>query len=396
MPSTQRFDITRVKLKHYRSIGECDVKLEPLTILVGPNGSGKSNFVDSLRLVSQALDENLDNALRERGGAAEVRRRSNGHPTHFTVDLTFESADYSGTYMFQIGASQGGEYRVARESCRVRPAGAMVDGDHWYEVRDGKVIDSSYDTAMPPASEDRLYLVNAAALPHFRSVFDGLSDVNVYNLNPGVMREPQRPDAGDLLRRDGANIASVLEHLQRNDPATKAKIEDYLQLVVPGTTGASRVSYGAYESIAFRQKVAGRKDTWTFPATSMSDGTLRALGVLVALFSRGNHGYSPIGIEEPETALHPAAAGLLLEALQTASEDRQVIATSHSPELLDSADLKPHNILAVRADGGVTTIGEVDEVTAKSIEDKEFTAGELLRVDQLQPNQVFSQPGLFA
>jgi predicted ATPase len=81
----QRFDLTRVRLRFYRSIAACDVHLGPLTMLVGRNGSGKSNFLDALRLTAQALAENLDNALRERGGVAEVRRRFKGHPTHFAI-----------------------------------------------------------------------------------------------------------------------------------------------------------------------------------------------------------------------------------------------------------------------------------------------------------------------
>ncbi|HYO70073.1 MAG TPA: AAA family ATPase, partial [Archangium sp.] len=42
--------LTRVQLRHYRSIEACDVRLGPLTFLVGPNGSGKSNFLDALKL----------------------------------------------------------------------------------------------------------------------------------------------------------------------------------------------------------------------------------------------------------------------------------------------------------------------------------------------------------
>jgi hypothetical protein len=36
--------LTRVVLRNYKSIGYCDVRLNPLTYLVGANGSGKSNF----------------------------------------------------------------------------------------------------------------------------------------------------------------------------------------------------------------------------------------------------------------------------------------------------------------------------------------------------------------
>jgi len=395
MNVTRRFDINRVRLQHYRSIKRCDVLLEDLTVLVGPNGSGKSNFVDSLRFVSQALGENLDNALRERGGAAEVRRRSAGHPTHFTIELDFTGDGITGGYRFKIGAVKGGDYRVTHERCVVHRNDTLADEDVFYEVRDGQLVASSFQTPLPPSADDRLYLVHAAAIPDFRPVFDGLSDVNVYNLNPGVMRAPQRPDAGDLLRRDGSNIASVLEHLRRTAPDVKNKVEEYLRLVVPGTVAAERVSYGAYESLEFRQHVEGREDAWTFPATSMSDGTLRALGILVALFAPGSSGYSPIGIEEPETALHPAAAGLLLEALSLASEERQVVATSHSPELLDSSDLRPENILTVRAESGVTSIGAMAPAAAEALRDGSYTAGELLRVDQLQPPFPIEQLGLF-
>ena len=77
--------ITRVVLRNYKSIGYCDVRLGPLTYLVGANGSGKSNFLDALHLVRDALNGSLDNALNERGGLSEVRRRSSGHPNHFEI-----------------------------------------------------------------------------------------------------------------------------------------------------------------------------------------------------------------------------------------------------------------------------------------------------------------------
>jgi AAA15 family ATPase/GTPase len=47
--------ISRVRIKNYKSIAECDVRLGPLTVLVGPNGSGKSNFLDALAFVARAL-----------------------------------------------------------------------------------------------------------------------------------------------------------------------------------------------------------------------------------------------------------------------------------------------------------------------------------------------------
>src|SRR5262245_57532377 len=112
--------LTRVRLKNYRSIAACDVALGPLTFLVGPNGSGKSNFLDALRLITDALTHSLDHALRERGGVQEVRRRSTGHPPNFGVRVDFQiSGGSAGHYVFDIAAQAGGTYTVKREECAI-------------------------------------------------------------------------------------------------------------------------------------------------------------------------------------------------------------------------------------------------------------------------------------
>jgi len=77
--------IRRVRARNFKSIAACDVELGPLSHLVGPNGSGKSNFLDVLHFVKDALQGSLENALHLRGGLSEVRRRSGGHPKHWTI-----------------------------------------------------------------------------------------------------------------------------------------------------------------------------------------------------------------------------------------------------------------------------------------------------------------------
>lgn len=388
-PSPTRFWIDRVWLRHYRSIAHCEVALGQLTLLVGANGSGKSNFLDALRLVADSLQTTLDHALRDRGGIAEVRRRATGHPAHFAVRLRFRGGGTSGEYGFQIAALKSGDFRVSHEECRI--AAPDRGGEAFFRVRDGVLVSKS-EQVMPPASPARLYLVSASGLPAFRAAFDGLSGINVYNVNPDAMRGLQTPDSGELLRRDGSNIGSVIERLRREQPGVKARVEEYLTRIVEGTTSVERKGLGAYETIEFGQRVAGSASPWSFQATSMSDGTLRALGVLTALFSGPDTRLSPVGIEEPESALHPAAAGLLLDALRDASSRRQVLATSHSPDLLDSKSIRADELLAVTASEGQTTIGPVDETARYALEESLYTPGELLRVDQLQPQPRTATP----
>jgi predicted ATPase len=385
-----RFSLTRVRLRQYRSIASADVRLGDLLLLVGPNGSGKSNFLDALRLTSESLQTSLDQALRSRGGVAEVRRRSTGHPTHFAIDLDFSGETLHGVYGFEVAAVRGGGFRIAREYCEVwfdsLLEGGQRDADARFSVALGK-LDFTTEPVMPPVSEQRLYLVAAAGLESFRPVFDGLAGISVFNLNPDVMRQPQTPDAGELLQRDGANVASVLDRLERSirGSTDKGRVEEYLQHIVPGMHGVRRSDLGNWETLEFIQDVPGAKSPWRFQAQSVSDGTLRALGVLVALFAGTGGTLSTVGIEEPESALHPAAAGVLLDALRDASERRQVIVTSHSPDLLDRHDFKLSELRAVRSINGETVIGELDPAGALALHEDLYTPGELLRTDQLLP-----------
>jgi predicted ATPase len=125
-------------------------------------------------------------------------------------------------------------------------------------------------------------------------------------------------------------------------------------------------------------------------AENMSDGTLRALGVLTALFqsSNGTGKKVPfVGIEEPEVAVHPGAAGVLRDGLRTASKATQIAVTSHSPDLLDDKDIRDENILAVVNRNGETKIALPDEAGRSAIRDRLYTAGELLRLNQLEPDE---------
>ena len=379
--------LTRVVLKNYKSIGACDVQLGPLMFLVGANGAGKSNFLDALRFVADALRTSLDHALRDRGGIKEVRRRSGDHPTHFAMRFDFVLGNgTSGHYSFRIGARQQGGYEIQNEECVVMSD--ILTPEVHFTVRSGEVISTSAKVA-PAAAIDRLYLVNASGLPEFRPVYEAFSHMGFYNLNPDRIRDLQPPDAGELLARDGSNLASVLGQLTTNNAAIKQRIEEYLAKVVPGVHGVDVKTIGPKETLEFRQAVTGSPDTWRFLAANMSDGTLRALGVLVALFQSINGKATRVplvGIEEPEVALHPAAAGILLDSLRDAGRNAQIIVTSHSPDLLDDENIETESILAVVAEQGTTRIGPLDETGRSAMRDRLYTAGDLLRLNQITPD----------
>lgn len=378
--------IRQVRLRNYKSISACDVTLHPLTFLVGPNGAGKSNFLDALRFVTDSLRSSLDHALRDRGGIHEVRRRSGGHPNHFGLRLEFElPGGHSGHYAFRVGARPRGGYEVQTEECEIRSSDRILSPSGFH-VESGVV--SGLPSA-PAASIDRLYLVNVSGLPEFRPLYEALSRMGFYNLNPERIRDLQAPDAGELLSRDGSNITSVLRHMSTENARRKKRIEEYLSRVVPGIQGVDVKVVGPKETLEFRQEMAGAEHPWRFLAANMSDGTLRALAILVSLFQSANGGVPGVplvGIEEPEIALHPAAAGLLLDGLRDASSSTQVVVTSHSPDLLDDSKLDTDSILAVQAVRGTTQIACLDELGRTALKTRLYTAGELLRQNQLRPD----------
>lgn len=380
--------LRRVKIRNYKSIGKCDIAPGRLTILVGRNGSGKSNFLDALRFLGDGLQTSLDHAIKSRGGIDEVRRRSTGHPHNFGIEVEMNLPKFhTASYGFEVSSQPKGGFLLKSEKLDVwHPDGSKLAR---FRLTNGEIEDSSIEN-MPKAAKDRLYLVTASGMAEFGDSYDALLSMGFYNLSPEQMKEVHGPDAGELLRRDGSNIASVVARLAEDDPGIKTRIRDYLAAIVPDIVDFDRVPLGHRETLEFRQQVKGSQHPWRFYAANMSDGTLRTLGVLVAamqLVNRKNR-VRLVGIEEPESALHPAAAGALMDSLREAATNTQVLLTSHSPDLLDRFEPDKDELIVVQAAQGATELGPADPASLESIRNHLYSAGDLLRMDQLQPDKL--------
>lgn len=379
-----------VSIANYKSIAKCRVDLGPLIFLVGPNGSGKSNFLDALRFVADALNTTLEQSLRDRGGIQSVRRRSRGHPTHFGIRLDLSLPDgREGLYSFKVGAEREGAFVVQREECRVASQNALEPSE-FFVAEEGRIVQSS--RSIPTALErDRLALVAISGLPEFRPIYEGLRRMGFYNLNPDRIRDLQEPDAGQILGRDGRNLAAVVRELGRFEAGrVLSKVCEHLEAVVPGVETVEHRTLGPKETLEFRQQVTGDQNPWRFLASEMSDGTLRSLAILVAAFQaevNGQRRVSLVGIEEPEMALHPGAAEVIAEVLLLASDRVQVLATTHSPDLLNHKAIRDEHLLAVAAEGGATVVGPIERGARSALRDKLYAAGELLSQGPIEPDR---------
>lgn len=396
--------VRRVVLRNYRSVKQCDVSLEPLTFLVGPNGSGKSNFLDALRFVAGSLRGPMDEEVWARGTLEYLGHRSPEPAKSFFIQLELTLAGGGDArYRFDVASKPGG-FAIAQEDCVVR---GETTPEASYSVRDGQVQSATIQPA-PPAPSDRLYLANVSGFPQFRPVYDHLIGMKFYNILPEAIKQHAVHGSSDILLPDGTGAANILREIYRRSPGGRERINEYMQAILPGlesievetlerhTTvrrigpaGKIKTRFLGDDDLALWFAIRSGDASISYPHQSMSDGTLHAFGVLLALFQccdrPPNRPISLVGIEEPEAALHPAAAGILRDALIEGSQCAQVIVTSHSAELLDSKDFNQRWLLVVDNVDGKTVIGPADEASRSIMRDRLYTAGELLKLNQLQP-----------
>lgn len=380
--------IRRVVIHNYKSIEKCDVTLGRFNVFVGRNGAGKSNFLDALQFVADALSAGLLNALEKRGGILNVLRRGNKSPSSFRIEIELQLFLFQANYRIEIAKEPHGGFVVDEESLDVWAYEKDKRLTSNFVNNRGHLRDSNdSDGVTRSISKTGLYLPVASVLVHYEEVSSALVSLCSYNLTPSLMRALIPIESGTVLRESGSNVASVVSRLFRERPATFSRVVEYIAQIVPGLIAVKPLEIGGYEILEFELQVLGESQPRKFQSQNMSDGTLRSLGVLVAAlqFYQRTDSSHVIGIEEPESAIHPAAMAVLLDALREASVNNQILVTTHSPDLLDRVDMESDTLFVVADVTGRTVIAPIDRASESAIRDHLYTPGELLRMDQLEP-----------
>ncbi|MBI3928147.1 MAG: AAA family ATPase [Armatimonadetes bacterium] len=117
-------------------------------------------------------------------------------------------------------------------------------------------------------------------------------------------------------------------------------------------------------------------------ALAASDGNLRLLALITALHLMPEHGL--LCVEEPEHGLHPLVFGPLLDLIRercAPDGTRQVVVATHSPDLIDAAEVS-EVIVAERQADGSTSLRRLDsDDLGEWLQD--FRLGELWRMRHL-------------
>lgn len=380
--------ITRIVIKRFRSFPSAVLELDNPLFVVGRNGSGKSNLADVFSFVAEAMSSPLQAVLDRKGGISAVRNRSSVKSAPPNMGLAFEFGAFNGIaggrFAFEIKALPNYGFRIVREQCLV----CGKSGIRWWFDR-SDIWKSNADGLTPALEPTALALPLVGGDERFACILKVLSAMRVYSIEPAKLREMQDPDSGIVLKPDGSNAASVLQELSRGENAKSVRQEVFriLESIVPETKAVAHKKHGNKWSMSFSQEW-GEGKKLTFDAFSMSDGNLRSLGLIMAVFQKPSP--SVLVIEEPEATIHPGALGAVLDLIRRAAKTMQVVVTTHSPELLDAKWITDNNLRIVSWQEGASHLLMPSAATREAMRSHLMGAGELLRANALHAEDLFA------
>ena len=371
-------------------------ELRPLNVLIGPNGSGKSNLIEALGLLA-ATPHDLASAVRGGGGAGEWLWK--GSPTARSVEieavLDRESMPTGREIRYRLSlASVQRRLELLDEAIEeVVPIPGKDDVYFYYRFRQGHpvlnlrtVADDSVERRLRredllPDQSVLAQVKDPEQYPEVTRVgrkFSGIHTVTEWTFGRHTPpRDPQRADLPeDRLLPDSSNLGLVLNQIEHSgDTRVNALLKEFfprferLSIRIWGGT----VQLYLFES-GFKAPI---------PATRLSDGTLRFIALLAALYSP-----SPpplLCIEEPELGLHPDAVALLADVLVEASTRMQLIVTTHSDSLVSALTTHGDSVMTCERLGAGTVLNRVDPNELASWL-KDYSLGDLWRMGELGAN----------
>lgn len=370
---------TKLTLENFKNFRQAELTLGPFTVLVGTNATGKSNLREAFRFLhgisrgytlSEIIGEKwIEGGVRVWNGIRGGHRELVFFPIlyqppyerEFTFEVDFEIEDVmplKSKYSIKVDplGDPTGIALVSAESLQVDQELLLQTyfelselswitkvGNH--ESRNYSLVNRPLFSQLAQGSLDHWFMFDDPKSPDLtrfrgienmaRTALSAFNSMRFFDFSPDAMRQPSQ--MGQLVLGDrGENLSSVLYAIWQ-DPERKQTLLSWLEEIMPGevvdlefpTDQIGRVLVMMVEGTG--QKIS---------AYSLSDGTLRFLAMLAAFF--GPERAKFYFFEELETGIHPTRLYLLTQLIenQTAQGDIQVVASTHSPLLLNYLSAK--------------------------------------------------------
>jgi predicted ATPase len=341
--------LRRLKIQSFRVLGNVDVELRPLNVIIGANGSGKTSVLDTLSFLAVSANRGLIDLVSQMGGFNGLLTYGASHLA-ITVDAE-DALSYSvvlvpssGVYAIESEAliaaatephvhliqSRGGETRYRRDS-----GGLVTISSNW----------RPNESALGQAPTD------IGSVETFRQRLTAQTYYRVFSAGPkAIVRQPQQLQPGLLPGKEGESLASCLYNMRESHPERFEAVEDTL-----------RTAFPYFDRLQWPTVAAGLvvlewwDKRWQKPfyPSQLSEGTLRFLW-LVALLQSPQLPMVTL-IDEPEVSLHPELLSLLADLLREASTRSQIVVATQSDRLVRF--LKPEEVLvADSGENGVATL----------------------------------------
>jgi predicted ATPase len=410
--------IERVRAWNFKNFEELDLQLRAFNVIIGANASGKSNTLELLKFIRDVASAGLDNAISLQGGAKYFTNLRTGLSRNFRLEIlakpspeeriahitprvqaiapepgssdpegltTFDSSFVfwqlraeieSLTYTLSIHFGTDADFEIvedlievkadfSQESVRGKLGAPYGKGTLYFRNVRGKLeIEASLPPGSPGRPEDFAQFITGQLPPkktmslelplyffiptevYTETVF---KEIEVFDIDPKSPKFGVRIAAKADLEDDGENLALVLKTILE-DARSKRTLSNLLRDLLP-FVGDLSVEPFADRTFLFRLQEAFFPEEY-LPASLLSDGTINVTALIVALYF-GRH--SLVAFEEPERNLHPSLIAKVMQMFRDASQYKQVIITTHSPEVVRHTDLQDL-ILIARDRGGLSKL----------------------------------------
>ncbi|QYX33210.1 AAA family ATPase [Sphaerospermopsis torques-reginae] len=326
--------LSKLRVQHYKSLFDTEIDLEPLTVFIGPNGSGKSNICEALSVLSDFMKRLMENIMTQEimSFFSESLKTVSKNQQNLESKFWHGNTDF---ILLEVSALTENTHPWSRISVHLDyPQRKVRIGNN----------DLKYNT-QPFTNGLRSLLVENKYSDS--PIAKALKKVSIYDFSPVDISRQTSTNA--TMERTGEGIAYALLDILLANREGFDELQERLTLLVPNI---KKIALPRGENNTFSLELVDKYSDHHIPAADISDGTLRLLAFLTALYQENTP--SIICFEEIENGVHPWLLHKMMELLKIVSTEGitgnpvQVLITTHSPVLLNYVE--PHQVRAVELD----------------------------------------------